>query len=640
MVLTMLAFCVPLATGLTATPAAAQLTAPQGGVNDPRQPGQRGDTASGQDDRSRQDQQQQQPSVQAPALIEPSSIDDPQQPYGTQSNARQSAARESLLEASQRNVRLAEPGEFELYVRRMIGRELPRFGRDLLLPSSRDFAVPATATIPPDYRVNVGDTISISLTGSAEGSVERTVDTNGNIFLSQVGSIHIAGVRQGDLRDFLARAIGTQFRNFRVGVRTTELRGVRVYITGFANNPGAFSVGSLSTLVNAVLQAGGPSAGGSFRSIKLIRGGREIAEFDLYQLLLNGNRANDPLLEDEDVILIPPAGPQVAVIGSVQQEAIYELRGSETLAEVLVLAGGATALSEPGRVISYRADPGSPLGPQQVASVDLASTPARPAQIVQVLPQGSLVQPLASQSVVVRIEGEVAKPGNYYVSPGTPLNDIVTMAGGLTSLSYPFGAKLVRQSIVEQQRENFQEALNQFELTLATAPLTADSSIDAGRQQAQLQGARETLARLREAEPDGRLVLDILPEATGLPGGLILENGDRILVPARPTSVGVFGAVFRPASFQISAQPLRIRDYLRNAGGTLRAADERNIIVVRANGSVLNRRNGALSARALPGDVIFVPVRTSTGSLLAKIGQITSILFQLGIGAATVAAIN
>ena len=156
-----------------------------------------------------------------------------------------------------------------------------------------------------------------------------------------------------------------------------------------------------------------------------------------------------------------------------------------------------------------------------------------------------------------------------------------------------------------------------------------------------MQGARATLAKLREAEPDGRLVLEVEPAAETLPGDLLLENGDRLVIPPRPTSIGVFGAVYRPASFQLDeAKPRPIRDYVEKAGGTIRAADQRDIFVVRANGGVLTRSEGALNAQALPGDVVFVPVRTQSRDIIAKIAQISSILFQLGLATATVAAIN
>lgn len=538
-------------------------------------------------------------------------------------------------------VRPPAPNEFELYVTRITGREFQRFGADLLLPSARDFARPADATIPPDYRINIGDTISISLTGSAEGSVERTVDQNGRIFLPSVGEIQIAGVRQGDLKSVLMRAIGTQFRNFRVGVRTTELRGIRVFVTGYAQNPGAFSVSSLDTAFNAILQAGGPASGGSFRAARLVRGGAEVADIDLYGILINGDRSKDFVLENEDVIVVPPAFPQFAVWGSVQREAIFELTEGETIADALRFAGGMNELADRSRLVLYRAQPDAMPGPQVVDAAAFATTTLRPGDILQVLPQNNLIQPIDEQSVLVRIEGEVRKPGNYYVAPGTPLSEVVTKAGGLTPLAYPFGVEFKRKSVVVQQRRSFEEALNLFELTLATAPLTANNSLDQGRQQNQIAAARATLSVLREAEPDGRLVLDIEPDAQSLPGGVLLENGDQIVVPARPTSIGVFGAVYRPASFQIGRRgPLRIKDYVEQAGGTVRSADRGNIFVVRANGSVLTRDNGAMNERALPGDVVFVPIKTNRSDLLSWIGQVSSIMFQFGLAAATVTAIN
>ena len=568
--------------------------------------------------------------------FEPSQISDP-----TSDPRRSAQTRQSLLERSPAAQKVAEPSEFELYVTRMIGRPLERFGAELVLPGQRDFARAADATIPPDYRINVGDTISISLTGSAEGSVERTVDQNGRIFLPSVGEVQIAGVRQGDLKNVLMRAIGTQFRNFRVGVRTTELRGLRVFVTGYALNPGSFSVSSLSTAFNAILQAGGPAAGGSWRSAKIIRNGGEVADIDLYDILINGNRGRDIVLENEDVIVIPPAGAQIAVWGSVRREAIFELRGGETVADALRFAGGADELAETTRIIVYSTDLNDTAGPRVIPESDFATVRLRPGDIIQVLPEGNLVRPVDRQSVLVRIEGEVQSPGNYYVSPNTPLEEVVQLAGGLTSRAFVYGTAFKRQTIMAQQKRSFEEALDLFELALATAPLTADSSIERGRAEAQLIAARATLDKLREAEPDGRLVLEIEPSAQSLPTGMILENGDRLVIPPRPTSVGVFGGVYRPASFQIDeANPRKIRDYVERAGGTIRAADRGDIFVVRANGSVLTRSEGALNARALPGDVVFVPIRTQTRDVIAKIAQVSSILFQFGLAAATVAAIN
>lgn len=536
-----------------------------------------------------------------------------------------------------------KPNEFERYLERVLGRKLPRFGAGLLVPAQRDFATPATATVPPDYILNVGDVVSIAMTGSIEGSVEREIDTNGRIFLPKVGAIQLAGIRYGDLQDRVSAAIGRQYRGYTVNVGIRRLRGVRVYVTGFANNPGAFTVSSLSTMANAVFQAGGPNAGGSFRTVKLYRNGAEVADFDLYQLVRGGNRVNDAVLQNEDVLFIPPVGPQVAVIGSVNEEAIYETKPGESLETVLALAGGPNDLGDASRAILYRTAETSRVGPQEVRREAMANSNAMGGDILQLLSRGSLTQPIDRQSVLVRVEGEVNRPGNYYVAPNTPMSQVMDLAGGLTPRAFAYGTKLTRQSVRIQQQESFKEAIDQFELTLAAAPITADRTLDPGMREAQLSGAKAVLERLRKAEPDGRVVMDISPSANVLPTAILLENNDQIVVPVRSSTVGVFGAVYRPASFLMEQQgqkALRVKDYVQRAGGPIRAADRKGIFVVRANGSVLSRQRGALNAYVYPGDVVFVPVKTQSSDFWARLRDISTTLFQVGIGAATLGAVT
>ncbi|WP_300116516.1 SLBB domain-containing protein [Sphingobium sp.] len=535
----------------------------------------------------------------------------------------------------------AAPGEFETWVEGVTGRRIKRFGSDLLMASARDFAVPAQTTIPPDYALNVGDMVSISLTGSVEGSVDLEIDRDGNIFLPNVGAVNLVGVRYRDLKDRIAAAIGRQYRGYDVSVSIKKLRGVRVYVTGFANNPGAYSVTSLSTLVNAVLAAGGPSSGGSFRSVKLYRNGAEVADFDLYELLRKGDRSLDPLVQNEDVLFIPPVGRQVAVIGSVNEEAIYEARPGESLADVLALAGGVTSLADPSRLILYRIGDQDTVGSRQIDRSLAVAEGAEAGDIIQVLPQGTLTRPLERQQAVVRIEGEVNRPGNYFVPPNTPLETVIEMAGGLTPRAYVYGTRFFRESVRAQQRRSFLEAIDQLEVSVAAAPLTGDSIVDAGERQSQIAAARAFLDQLRAKEPDGRLVMDIAPNGSSLPNNLPLENSDRIVVPPRIETVGVFGAVYRPASFLLmNGKTLRVKDYIEKSGGAIRGADKSNIFVVRANGSVLTRDRGALNARVMAGDTVFVPIKTQSSSVWAKIRDISTILFQFGLTAAAIAAIN
>ena len=545
-----------------------------------------------------------------------------------------------ITEAAPRPPRAIVPSEFELFLEGTLGRKLPRFGNDLLLPDARDFALPATATVPPDYVLGPGDNIDISLTGSIEGNFNSSIDNDGRLFLPRVGPVMMAGVRYGDLRTRVTAAVGNQYRNFTANVTVKQLRGIRVYVTGFAASPGAYTVSSLSTLVNAVLAAGGPSAGGSFRKAMLMRGNRQVAELDLYDLLLRGDRSRDVVLQNEDVINIAPLGAQVAMIGSVNAEAVYETRPGESLEALLKLAGGPAVLADTSRLVLFRTRDSETLIGREIARRDAAQEAAVGGDIVSVLASGSLLQPQSRQAVLVRLEGEVARPGSYLVKPGSSLGAVLEQAGGLTDQAFPFGARLERLSVKLQQRAGFREAVDQLELSLVATPLTSES-LNEGEQARALASAKAVLDRLRSADPDGRLVMDITAAAASLPGNLTLENNDRLVVPPRPSAVGVFGAVYRPASFLLLGnEGLRVRDYVVRAGGPIRAADTRRLFVVRANGEVLTHKMGALDAPAMPGDVIFMPVKTQNNNLWARIRDISTIIFQLGITTAALVAIT
>jgi protein involved in polysaccharide export with SLBB domain len=534
----------------------------------------------------------------------------------------------------------AEPGEFEKWAMEITGRKLKRYGSDLLSASARDFAVPATSTIPPDYALNVGDTVSISLTGSVEGSVDAEIDRDGRIFLPNVGSVSLVGVRYRDLKDRIAAAVGRQYRGYDVSVSISKLRGVRVYVTGFANNPGAYSVNSLSTLVNAVLAAGGPSAGGSFRSIKLYRNGAEVADFDLYQLLRKGDRSLDPILQNEDVLFIPPVDRQIAVIGSVNEEAIYEVRRGESLADALALAGGPTDVADQSRLMLYRLSDRDTVGSREIDRARAAAEPAEAGDIVQILPQGTLARSLDRQQAVVRIEGEVNRPGNYVLPPNTPVAKVVEMAGGLTPRAFVYGTRFFRESVRAQQQQSYSEAIDQMEVSLAVSPLSGNDMAADGDRQAQLAAARAFVEKLRQKQPDGRLVMELKPNQSSLPDQLLLENNDHIVIPPRVQTVGVFGAVYRPASFLLDGSPRKVADYVQQAGGPIRGADKGNIFLVRANGAILTRRKGAMGAVVLPGDTVFVPIKSRSTSVWTKIREISTIMFQFGVTAAAIAAIN
>lgn len=531
--------------------------------------------------------------------------------------------------------------EYEAYASSIAGKPLRRFGSALLLPEARGFALPATAPIPADYRINPGDQLRLDLSGPVQGSNLRlTVDREGRIFIpGGIGAVHVAGIRYGDLEAVIGRSVGRQYRGFRLEVGMARLHGVTVYVTGFARTPGAYVVSSVTTLVDAVLAAGGPSEGGSFRSLRLVRDGKTISDFDLYDLLLRGDTSGDAVLQAGDVINIAPAGAQVAVTGSVNREAIFEVGPGETLADAIAYAGGVSTVADDTRVLVLDTLGSGNGGWQQLSAVEAATRAVRRGDVVRILTNAGIARPVAQQPVLVTLSGEVTRPGRYYVAPGTRLADVVAEAGGLTGDAFPFASVITRESVKAQQRDSFSRAVDDMELLLGTQPL-----VSANRAQlasaGNLQLIDQVVAKMRAREPTGRLVFDLPVTTATLPADLIVENNDSIHVPTRPVTVGVFGAVASPASFAYRPGQT-IGDAVASAGGIQSLGDKKEIFVVRANGTVLARGKRTLRAPALPGDLVFVPVDANRGEFWARLRDITGSLFGSVIGAATVAnAVN
>lgn len=594
-------------------PAAAQLASPVATTQQPANPTARGAAAA--------------------QVAVPSAEVTPYQP--TVIEAPAFAPVEPQRDVPAKPVPATPPSEFESFVSAAAGTPLRRFGADLLVPGARDFAAGPSATVPPDYRLNAGDELLLGLTGSVQAAnIRLTIDSEGRIFVPRIGAIMVAGVRYGDLHDVIARRVSRQYRGFQLEVSVARLHGVTVYVTGFAAALGSYTVGSLSTLVNAVLASGGPAAGGSFRSIQLRRGGKLVSDFDLYDLLLKGDRSGDAVLQNGDVIYIAPAGEQVAVIGSVNREAIFEVAPGETVDDAIRYAGGVNTVADASRLMVFDSLGREGKGWEELSAAEATARKARRGDIVRVLSQVGIARPLAQQSVLVTISGEVAKPGRYYFKPGTRLADVVAQAGGLTAEAFPYASVITRESVKAQQQQSFERAVEDVELLLTAQPVTSANRAQLV-QPANLALVRSIVDQLRERRPSGRLVFELPVTADALPGGLILENNDTIYVPPRPVTVGVFGAVPTPASFAWR-EGATIGDFIRSAGGVQKLGDKSEVFVVRANGTVLADGKRVLRAPALPGDLVYVPIDANRGEFWARLRDITSALFGGLVGAATI----
>jgi hypothetical protein len=226
--------------------------------------------------------------------------------------------------------------------------------------------------------------------------------------------------------------------------------------------------------------------------------------------------------------------------------------------------------------------------------------------------------------------------------------DAVAAAGGLTASAYVFGTEFNRESVRITQQDNYDRALRDLETEMTRAATTtrATTADEAAAQQARSANVGRLVERLRAIRPNGRIVLQLPPETRELPN-LALEDGDRIYVPPRSTTVGVFGSVFNGGSYLYN-DGRSVEDYLRLAGGPTRGADERSTFVIRANGTVVSGRqvggwfggDNLQGVAAQPGDTIFVPEEVNKTTLVQNLKDWTQILSQFGLGIAAIKTLS
>ena len=327
-----------------------------------------------------------------------------------------------------------QPTEFQRLVYASVGRMLPIFGAKLFLQSPSTFAPVDQVPVTSNYVVGPGDQLLIRVWGQINFNAEVTVDREGMVYVPHVGAIHVGGVPYSDLQQQVRDGVGRIYKSFDVSVNLGHLHPIRVFVTGLARYPGSYTVSSLSTLVSAIFATGGPAPQGSLRHILLRRNGATIADFDMYDLLVKGDKSHDVPLLPGDVIYVPPVGPQVAVYGSVRLPAIYELKDQKettTLGDVLMDAGGLSNMASLTRASLERIDADQH---QRVLDVALDAAgkgmPMRDGDILRVLP----ISPSFDKTVTVR--GNVADPGRFAWHSGMKLSELLPNSESLVTRDY------------------------------------------------------------------------------------------------------------------------------------------------------------------------------------------------------------
>lgn len=269
-----------------------------------------------------------------------------------------------------------------------------------------------------------------------------------------------------------------------------------------------------------------------------------------------------------------------------------------------------------------------------------------PGDVVTIFSQEDLTVPIAKQPKFVRLEGEFNVSGVYQVREGETLKSLIERVGGLTNAAYLFGAEFTRESTRKTQEERLQQFLDRFERDVERAASVRAQNVlaveEAAGLRAKAESDRALVQKLRTIKPTGRIVLGLKSwraNVTELPD-FELEDGDRLVVPYRPATVNVVGAVFNENSFFFE-EGRSATYYMNLAGGGTRTADRAHAFIIRADGSVISRKRpagwfsgGFDGIKIMPGDTVVVPEKLEHTSVLKGLRDWSQVIAQFALGVA------
>lgn len=549
------------------------------------------------------------------------------------------------------------PSLYDLY-QKMSSRPpiLKPFGLDALQARSEETSqLPTDLPVGPDYVVGPGDGLYIDMYGSYSRRIPAVVDRQGRLDLPEVGPVQVSGKPLGEVQTAVQTALRSQFRNISADVSLARLRTIRVYIVGEVTAPGAYDISSLSTAVNAIVAAGGPTTRASLRHVKHMRGDQLVEDVDIYDLLLKGMRVDGKRIESGDSLMIPPAGPRVTVEGMVRRPAIYELRDETNLAQVLEIAGGVlpTASLKHIEVERIEAHEKKTVLNLDVDSSDEAKAATQLAAFKVADGDHVHILSIAPGTLdAVYLQGHVLRPGRYSYKSGMKVTDL------LGSFSDVMPQPASYAEIVRLAAPDYRPEVESFDLADALAnpakapvlsPLDTvrvfskydfenvptvmvggevrhpgtymttgqirlrDAVFEAG---GATQDASMESAQLVRYNPDGTLKISTVSLGKALSGdpeaNILLQPRDRLLIQRNlgrvdPASVAIRGEVSEPGKFPLTTN-LTVADLIALGGGLKRSAYSGSADITRYLGGDQSKVTGEHVtidiAKAMAGDPV------------------------------------
>ncbi|MBI4722958.1 MAG: SLBB domain-containing protein [Candidatus Stahlbacteria bacterium] len=332
-----------------------------------------------------------------------------------------------------------------------VSKNIFQFGYDIFGPPSTTFAAVENYTVPPKYVLGPDDEIIINIWGKVQETIKVKIDRDGKIILPKAGVIYLLGLEFEKAQELITKQLNTYYSNIEVNITLGRLKSIKVFLLGNVTQPGSYTISSLSTVFHALHNAGGPTRLGSMRNIEV----NTHKKIDLYDLLLYGNKETDYPLSSGDIIYVHQIGKVVGIAGSVKRPAIYEVKDTETLKDIIEMAGGITSI---GYLKQIQIERIKEHEHKVVLDLKFTTTNEFNTKAAEFRLQDGdliLISPIISDKHnYVSIKGNIQRPGNYELKPGMRIKDLIEEADGLYPGTYferaevsRFKTKKIRETI-------------------------------------------------------------------------------------------------------------------------------------------------------------------------------------------------
>ncbi|HDX3586122.1 TPA: SLBB domain-containing protein [Campylobacter coli] len=487
--------------------------------------------------------------------------------------------------------------------------QIPVFGAELFNGNFKNYT---QRVYNPDYKIAVGDQISLKIWGAVEFEQILVVDSQGNIFIPKVGAVNLLGVKNSALVSVIKAQVNKIYKNnVFVYADMNAYQNVSVFVTGSVNAPGLYQGLSSDSVIQYLDKAGGINLEyGSFRDIQILRNNAVIKKIDLYDFLLKGQMDLFPF-RSGDVVLVGNVQSYVFVNGDVQRPFRFELANDIKTLFDLARVAGAKPIVTNAILRSYGND--HKLEVSAYNKMQFSKVLLKTGDEVQFNPE------YISQNISITVNGEHSGLKTLVVRKGTTLKDVsrLIVANGQSDMN---ALQVFRKSVAKTQKDLINAQLKELETLALTSPSVTSQGAAIKAEQAKL--ILEFIQRAKELEPKGQIVID-KPKSYG---EVILEEGDTINVPSKNNLIIVQGEVTLPGAF-VYNKGEDLKYYINLAGGYGERADTSKVLVIRNNGKA-QRYSGSVDM--MPGDSVLVLPKVESENLQI-FSMLTQILYQIAV---------